>query len=89
MALLGRAYEPREDYYLGWFGGLMNDPFSLRDDVDRLHVRLGFMVALPMMLLGAWASKHFHSLVDRGWLRPSVLVLSSLAGSIAVIRGLA
>jgi uncharacterized membrane protein YfcA len=44
---------------------------------------------LPAMLLGAWASKHFHGLVDKGWLRPSVLVLSSIAGAIAVIRGLA
>ncbi len=55
LALLGRAYEPREDYYLGWFGGYMDDPFTLRDDVDRLHARLGFMVVLPMLLLGAWA----------------------------------
>ena len=43
---------------------------------------------LPAMLFGAWASKHFHGLVDKGWLRPSVLVLSSIAGTIAVIRGL-
>ena len=33
--------------------------------------------------------EHFHGLVDKGWLRPSVLVLSSIAGTIAIIRGLA
>jgi hypothetical protein len=54
LALLGRAYEPKERYYLGWFGGLWDDPFSLRDNVDRAHVELGFLVVLPSMLLGAW-----------------------------------
>ena len=63
FALLGRAFAPREDYYLGWFGGLANDPLSLRDDVDRLHVRLGFMVVLLVMLLGAWAD-----LAGSGWM---------------------
>lgn len=43
---------------------------------------------LPAMLFGAWLSKHFHGLVDAGWLRPSVLVLSSIAGTIAIVRGL-
>jgi len=27
------------------------------------------LVLLPAMLFGAWASKHFHGLVDKGWLR--------------------
>ena len=54
--------------------------------LDRFLLALAL---LPAMLFGAWASKHFHGLVDRGWLRPSVLVLSSIAGTIAVIRGLA
>ena len=50
-----------------------------------------FLLALaliPAMLLGAWASKHFHGLVDAGWLRPAVLTLSVLAGTIAILRGL-
>ena len=53
--------------------------------LDRFLLALAL---LPAMLLGAWASKHFHGLVDRGWLRPSVLVLSTIAGTIAVVRGL-
>ena len=53
--------------------------------LDRFLLALAL---LPAMLVGAWASKHFHGLVDKGWLRPSVLVLSSLAGAIAVARGL-
>jgi uncharacterized membrane protein YfcA len=54
--------------------------------MDRFLLALAL---LPAMLLGAWASKHFHGLVDKGWLRPSVLVLSSIAGAVAIIRGLA
>jgi uncharacterized membrane protein YfcA len=54
--------------------------------LDRVLLALAL---LPAMLFGAWASKHFHGLVDRGWLRPSVLALSSIAGAIAVVRGLA
>jgi uncharacterized membrane protein YfcA len=54
--------------------------------LDRFLLALAL---LPAMLIGAWASKHFHGLVDKGWLRPSVLVLSSIAGAIAIARGLA
>ena len=52
--------------------------------VDKLLLVLAL---LPAMLFGAWLSKHFHGLVDKGWLRPSVLVLSALAGTIAILRG--
>jgi uncharacterized membrane protein YfcA len=52
--------------------------------VARVLLALGL---LPAMLLGAWLSKHFHVFVDAGWLRPSVLVLSSIAGTIAILRG--
>jgi len=53
--------------------------------LDRFLLALAL---LPAMLLGAWLSKHFHVFVDAGWLRPSVLVLSSIAGTIAIVRGL-
>ena len=53
--------------------------------VDRLLLALAL---LPAMLFGAWLSKHFHGLVDAGWLRPAVLVLSVIAGSLAILRGL-
>jgi uncharacterized membrane protein YfcA len=53
--------------------------------VDKLLLVLAL---LPAMLFGAWLSKHFHGLVDKGWLRPSVLILSAIAGTIAILRGL-
>ncbi len=52
--------------------------------VDRLLLTVAL---LPAMLLGAWLSKQFHVFVDAGWLRPAVLVLSLLAGLIAILRG--
>ena len=53
--------------------------------LDRILLAL---LLMPAMLLGAWLSVRFHPLVDRGWLRPAVLVLSGIAGAIAVLHGL-
>jgi len=48
-----------------------------------------FALALaPAMLAGLWASKHLHPFVDGGWLRPTVLTLSAVAGAAALVRGL-
>jgi uncharacterized membrane protein YfcA len=40
----------------------------------------------PIMVVGLWTSRHLHVHVDRGWFRPSVLTLSAIAGSVAIIR---
>ena len=48
-----------------------------------------FALALvPVMVIGLWASKHFHVHVDGGWLRPAVLTLSAVAGLAALVRAL-
>jgi uncharacterized protein len=50
--------------------------------------RCWFALALfPAMLIGLWASRHFHHLVDRAWLRPAMLSMCALAGTAAVLRG--
>jgi len=50
--------------------------------------RFWFALALfPAMLVGLWASRHFHHLVDRVWLRPAMLSMCALAGTAAVLRG--
>lgn len=51
LGLLGGAYQPRDDYYLGWFGGWMGDPFTIEDDLDRGHLALGCAVMFPAALL--------------------------------------
>ena len=40
----------------------------------------------PFMVGGLWASRHLHPFVDSGWLRPTVLVLSAVAGAAAILR---
>jgi uncharacterized membrane protein YfcA len=48
-----------------------------------------FALALaPIVVLGLWASRHFHVHVDGGWLRPAVLAISAVAGLAALIRAL-
>jgi hypothetical protein len=54
LGLVGHAYEVRDDYYLGWMGGRMDDPFTYRDDVDRGHLAAGFAVAVPRLVVGAF-----------------------------------
>ncbi|GEM_PF-3324346 len=42
-------YQPKERYYFGYrrYGGYGDDPFTLRDDLDRAHAFLGFLLAIP------------------------------------------
>lgn len=43
---------------------------------------------VPAVLVGLWASRHAMRLVDRGYLRPAVLTLSALSGTVVLLRGL-
>jgi uncharacterized membrane protein YfcA len=43
----------------------------------------------PIMVVGLTASRYLHAHVDSGWLRPSVLTLSAIAGTVAIVRALA
>lgn len=53
LGLMGYGYAPRDDYYLGLTRYQIDNPFTLRDDVDRAHVGLGFAAAAPQFVLGA------------------------------------
>lgn len=84
MGLLGNAYAPRDDYYLGWFGGRMDDPFTYRDDIDREHIALGFAVAIPRMLVASYGDLFANAWLRKG-LEPRMLqaaaeVLHALGG---------
>jgi uncharacterized membrane protein YfcA len=57
------------------------------DELGGDQVLLALAVA-PFMVAGLWTSRHFHGLVDGGWLRPTVLVLSAIAGITAIVHGL-
>lgn len=49
LMLLAQTFEPKEEYYLGetWGGRLLDNPFTLRDDADRRHFALGFLLLIP------------------------------------------
>jgi hypothetical protein len=60
LGYVGRAYSPRESYYMGWFvtnydpDGLDN-PFTLRDNLDRTDYWTGWMLAIPSFVFEAYA----------------------------------
>ena len=58
FACIGHAYEPHDDYYLGWGVGpvLYDDPFTFRDDIDRAHLCLGFLASISHMILESYAA---------------------------------
>lgn len=61
--------------------------YTATDTISLAQVVFAFAL-MPVMVGGLWASRHFHGLVDSGWLRPAVLALSAVAGTTAIIRGL-
>lgn len=62
LALMGLAYDAKDHYDLGIGRWMVDDPFTLSDDLDRAHVALGFIVAIPRSMLGA-----VSDIVAGGW----------------------
>jgi hypothetical protein len=77
LGCLGMAYQPRDDYYLGWNvgPGIVNNPFTFRDDVDRMHLFVGLVTALPRMLVGS-----FVDLAGSAWVRKGLSAAECQAG---------
>jgi uncharacterized protein len=46
------------------------------------------LALVPAMAAGFWLSRHLHGHVDRGVLRPAILMLSALAGAAAIANGI-
>jgi hypothetical protein len=85
LGCAGYAYEPADDYYLGWTCGpvLVDDPFTLRDDIDRAHIGLGFAVSFAHLILQCYGE-----IFGSRWLWNG-LEERELAASIALLQGLA
>ncbi|MCK5057444.1 MAG: hypothetical protein KAT34_12350 [Candidatus Aminicenantes bacterium] len=49
LMVVGMYFVPKEEYYTGTRSAffLGNDPFTLRDDKDRMHASLGFLLVVP------------------------------------------
>lgn len=58
LGCIGHAYEPHDDYYLGWTYGpiLIDDPFTIQDDIDRAHIGLGFAVSMAHLILDSYGA---------------------------------
>lgn len=50
--LLAHKYEPRDDYEFGYF----NNPFTLRDDIDRTHFTVGLILFPITIVNGLWVA---------------------------------
>lgn len=85
LGCIGHAYEPHDDYYLGWTGGplLIDDPFTIRDDIDRAHIGLGFLVVIAQVMLESYGAIFGSRWLWRG------MQESELAVSAALLQGLA
>jgi hypothetical protein len=82
---MGHAYEPREDYYLGWTAGpfLMGDPFTVEDDIDRAHFSLGFAVGMSHMIMESYSGIFGSTWLWRG------LEERELSGAVGLLQALA
>jgi len=85
LGCIGHAYEPKDDYYLGWTAGplLMDDPFTIQDDIDRAHVGLGFAVSISHLILDSYGSIFGSRWLWHGLQEPD------LTASVALLQGLA
>ncbi len=97
FGMLGRAYQAKESYYLGWYGGLVGNPFTIEDDLDRGHFALGCAAAIPGMIFDAYGEIFGGAGLLRGAseeeLRAAERLLPSLRGADddaarAALRGL-
>jgi uncharacterized membrane protein YfcA len=50
---------------------------------------LAALALTPGVLAGLLLARRLHAVLDRGWLRPAVLTFAIVAGTLAIVRGLA
>ncbi|GFO63997.1 hypothetical protein [Geomonas paludis] len=85
LGCIGHAYEPHDDYYLGWTFGpvLIDNPFTIKDDIDRAHIGLGFVVAVSHLILESYGSifgsRWIWSRMGESEITASVTLLQRLA----------
>lgn len=59
LGVVSRSYMPKQDYDFGYsLGsmGWMNKPLTFRDDVDRMHASLGFVLFPVNLVVGMWGA---------------------------------
>lgn len=85
LGCIGHAYEPRDEYYLGMMAGpiLMDNPLTVKDDIDRAHLGLGIAASVAHLILDSYGAIFSSRWLWRG------LQESELNISVALLRGLA
>jgi hypothetical protein len=68
LGLVGHAYEPGDDYYLGWATpmGYWDDFTTVEDDIDRAHFALGCAIAFPRLIMGSYGAMFGSTWLIRG-----------------------
>lgn len=55
-------------------------------ELQARHWQFG-LAMVPAVLIGLFASRYLHPFLDRGWLRPCVLIFAASAGAAVVLHG--
>lgn len=85
LGCFGYAYEPKESYYLGWVAGplVIDNFFTVKDDIDRARLSLGFAVAIPNLIISSYSEIFGSTWLWRG------LKEQELSGAVKLLQVLA
>jgi uncharacterized protein len=72
-------------FFFGTFFSLVS--LSIAGKVGLGHIALAASL-VPAVLLGFLTSRLLRPVLDRGWLRPAVLVFAAVSGAVAIVNGL-
>jgi uncharacterized membrane protein YfcA len=71
-----------------FFGTILSlSSLAVAREVGWDHVRLG-LVLTPAVLVGFVAARAMRGVLDKGWLRPAVLVFATISAIVAIVNGL-
>ena len=90
LGCIGHAYEGRGDYYLGWMTPpfMIDNPFTVEDDIDRAHLSLGLTMAMPYLVIESYSANFGSTWLWRRLEEPelsaAVELLQTLASKDAV-----
>lgn len=86
LGCIGHAYEPRDDHYLGMKQGpaIVDNPFTIKDDIDRAHFYLGFALSMSCLVLESYASIFGSTWLWRRLKEPELSVAVALLTALSV-----
>ncbi|MGQ0825897.1 MAG: TSUP family transporter [Actinomycetota bacterium] len=72
-----------------FFGTLLSlTTLGIAREVHWEHVAFGAVLA-PVVLVGTVSGRRLHAALDRGWLRPAVLIFAAVSGVVVIVDALA